>query len=137
MEKINLLEQITSLKEEIFNFKQKSGDANNLSVECNNLKNVIDEQQKKIIQYEEELQRTKEHIVKLESLIQTLQDGKSSHTVSENWRPFDVFSITSQKLCLNIMQKSFFDWQTSLLKMVCSIEVPCFLFAEVWDPESL
>ena len=35
------------------------------------------------------------------------------------------------------MQKSFFDWQTSLLKMVCSIEVPCFLFAEVWDPESL
>ena len=84
MEKINLLEQITSLKEEIFNFKQKSGDATNLSVECNNLKNVIDEQQKKIIQYEEELQRTKEHIVKLESLIQTLQDGKSSHTVSEN-----------------------------------------------------
>ena len=137
MEKINLLEQITSLKEEIFNFKQKNGEANNLSVECNSLKNVIDEQQKKIIQSEEELQRTKEHIVKLESLIQTLQDGKSSHTVSENWRPFDIFSITSQKLCLNIMQKSFFWLADIFIKNGLLHRDPLFLFAEVWDPESL
>ena len=84
MEKINLLEQITSLKGEIFNFKQKNGETDKLSVECNSLKNVINEQQNKIIQYEEEFQRAKEHIVKLESLIKKLQDGENSQTVSEN-----------------------------------------------------
>lgn len=62
--------------------QQKASEAESFQVENLNLKVIIENQQEKLQEYENEVTKTKQHMMKLENLIQKIQEDKINESVS-------------------------------------------------------
>ena len=82
VENITLYEQVADLKAELIILQEHSVEHDSLYVENTDLKSIIENQHEKINEYDEEVNKTKEHMLRLESLIQKIQEDKLSSSVS-------------------------------------------------------
>ena len=78
---LELREQISNLKGELVKLQSRSLEYDSLHVENVDLKTIIENQQNKICEYDEEVSKTKEHMERLEILIQKIQEEKISLSV--------------------------------------------------------
>ncbi|XP_057289595.1 coiled-coil domain-containing protein 18-like isoform X3 [Hydractinia symbiolongicarpus] len=73
---IKLQDQTAELKANLLELQDKSSKLEALSVENIDLKAIVEEQAKKVSDYEGEVEKTREHMMRLEILIQKIQENK-------------------------------------------------------------
>ena len=79
---MQLLEQLANMKSELVTLQTLSADYHSITVENTDLKDIVDSQQKKLNDYEVEVSKTKEHMQRLENIIQRIQEEKLAPSVS-------------------------------------------------------
>jgi len=75
-ENLKIHQELVNTREDILTMQQKTSEAESFQVENLNLKVIIENQQEKLQEYENEVTKTKQHMMKLENLIQKIQEDK-------------------------------------------------------------